>query len=229
MVSVKTDGKHFAVARFKLGEYNSILVYEIGLSDALPYLKDGFRRASKLLAARGDFVVFVTSSDSKFVKERMGGTTGATLNGYNMAVRINKGSKTWKTTVGRSIAHEYCHIVRFQAMGSRMTNLAEDICTEGLAQCFEEKIIGERSQWSQAISEKKAGEVWNQIKDRLALQNHDLYKKLFTDGEEKEFPLWAGYTVSYQIIRKGLADFGKFDWNETIRKDPIALIGKGLS
>ena len=38
--------------------------------------------------------------------------------------------------------------------------------------------------------------------------------------------MWAGYTIGYLIVKKGLAELGETDWNVITGKDAKMIVGK---
>jgi uncharacterized protein YjaZ len=219
---METESKHLAVAKVQIGSYKSIIVYGKELQGTLPFVKQGLLKASRLLTTFSDIVIEVTSTDKKFIRDEMGGVSGETSNGHSINLAVNMDSKTWKTALIGTIAHEYTHAIRDQ-VGPEKEGLAEDIASEGIAQCFEEDVIGVLRPWSQAISTTQAKEIFTTLIGRLDERNHNLYYRLFLSKDDKEFPHWAGYTISYLLLKDKLTKSYRRDWNQIIKKRPEHL------
>ncbi len=222
---MEKNGKRFGVSRFKVGSHACIVVYEIRVGDALPYIKHGAMKASKLLTTENDIIVTVSYSDDNFVKRKMDGVNGFTSNGYALWLGINTGSPDWRESVEGTVIHEFNHAIRFQrTRKTRNLNLADRLALEGLAQCFAEELTGVTRPWSDAISEAEAKRVWDKIKGKLDVKSRDLSFRIFLNNDDKEFPHWSGYTISYLIIKKRLKELKGKDWNEVIGKSSKALM-----
>lgn len=224
-VYVGTLSKHLAVTQFRIGGYKAHVIYAEGLEEALPYIKTGLIKSSGLLAATNDIIIDVAHTRSEFIRDEMDGVSGETSDGHLMHLVVNTASEMWKSAVEGTVAHEYAHVVRFQTAGTGKGDLAESIVTEGLAQCFEETATGVLRSWSQAITVSQAKEILTKIKNRLDERSWDFHNRLFFSTDDKEFPHWSGYTISYLLVKKRLPDPDNIDWNEMVKSPPEILLG----
>jgi uncharacterized protein YjaZ len=212
------------VAQLRINGHKALIIYERELQKVLPSLKSGLIKASRLLATKNDIVIDVAPTSDKFIRDKMGGASGVTADGHLMRLSVDTGSKAWKSAAEGTVAHEYAHIVRFQTASGVKHDLAEAIVTEGIAQCFEEAITGTLRPWSQAITIAQAKRILPKIKSRLNERSRDFGYRLFLSRNDKEFPHWSGYTISYLLIRKRLSNLGDVDWNDIIKKRQKALL-----
>ena len=196
----------------------------------MPLIKTSMFKAMRLLNTLNDVVINVSPTDDAFVKDRLEGVAGFTPNRYTISIRINSSSRLWKKAVGGTAVHEFSHAVRFQKTSSRKRRtLLDSLVLEGVAQCFEEDVTGRARPWSKAITSEQARRIWMKIRGMLNKDSSDLRNRMFMKKDDKEFPLWSGYTIGYLIVKKRLAELGKADWNRTTGKESKALVGRGLS
>ena len=223
-------GKRFKVAQFRITKRNSIVIYQDSLQEALPLIKASLSNASKLLSTKNDIIINVSTTGDKFVRDRMEGVSGFALNGYSISIGINKSSRSWKNVIGGTIAHEFSHVVRFQKTNKlKSRTLLDNLAFEGIAQCFEEKVTGLVRPWSKALTDRQAREIWMRLKGKLDIESRDLYDRVFIKKDDKEFPLWTGYTIGYLLVKEKIGKSSTVDWNRLIEQYPRTLIGNGLS
>ncbi len=218
-------GKRFEVAKFGLGSRRCIVVYEAGLNEVAPLIKKGLTEASKLLDTRNDIIINVYSTEDKFIKNKMNGINGRAYNTCALSLWINKNATQWKRFVISDVAHEFCHVVRFQRIGEKHWTLLDGMVQEGLAQCFAEQVTGRIQSWSNAITREQARAVWAKLSRKLNVEDSTLYYRAFLKRRDNEFPHWSGYTIGYLMIKARLRELGK-DWNDVIGMKSKALKGK---
>ncbi len=200
------------------------MVYEKSLQKAVPLIEDGLLEASKLLNTENDIIINVSSTEDKFVGDKMGGVIGFTPNGHTFFLSINESTNNWVKFIAGNVAHEFNHAVRLQRVHQKSHTLLNSLVFEGLAQCFEEQITGLTRPWSKAITRVKAQAIWMKLKKRLNVESMDLYNGLFIGQNDKEFPHWSGYTIGYLIVKERLHELGK-DWNDIMSMKLEVLMG----
>ena len=217
-------GKHFDVIQFKLGGNKCILTYEKALLKAVPLVKEGLLKSSKLLSTKNDLIINVSSTKSKFVKNDMDGVTALTMNGYTMFLSINENAAKWRQFLAGTVAHEFNHAIRFQRIDQKDRTLLNNIVSEGLAQCFEYQLTGSLRPWSTAITRDQARTIWVKLKEKLDVESRDMQDRIFIKQKDKEFPHWSGYTVGYLLIKKRLEEL-KMDWEKVMCMKSKVIIG----
>ena len=226
---MKNTGRRFEIQTFKVGSRKAIVIYEKSLGEAVPFIKEGMRKSSRLLKTDNDIIINVSLTKDNFVRNEMSGVAGFTPNSYTMFINIYPKSG-WREVIIGTVAHEFNHTVRFQNISHwKSMTLLKDLAMEGSAQCFEEDATGIVRPWSVALTENQAERIWMKLKDRLDVESKDLHDRVFLKKNDREFPHWAGYTISYLVVKKKLNDLGKTDWNSIIKMKPEALVGEGLS
>ena len=227
-VGIGSAGRQFRVSKLRIGSYKILINYEKDLEDTVPLLKKGLLQGSKLLKTGNDIVVIASSTDDEFIKSKMSGVTGFTPNAYSMFLRIDCESD-WSRFIVGTILHEFNHVIRFQRTNfPRRPSVLDNLVMEGLAQCFEEDATGTLRPWSEAITREKAREIWQNIKDRLELKSRDLNDRIFIREGDEEFPLWAGYTMGYLMVRNKLKKLKKTNWDKLIGMNPKSFLENGL-
>jgi uncharacterized protein YjaZ len=208
------NGKRFEVTKFKIGSYKCIVIYEKHLKEAVPYIKSGVVKASKILVTDNDIIITVPTSNDKF---KVNGVNGSTSNGHAFSLAINSAEPDWKGFVECTAIHEFNHIIRLQRVrNANGMTLADHLALEGLAQCFAEELTGIKRSWSTSISEAEAKIIWNMIKRKLDVKSRDLFFRIFLNRGDKQFPHWSGYAISYLIIKRRLKELKGKNWNEVI-------------
>jgi uncharacterized protein YjaZ len=206
--------------RFLLGRHRCLVVYESSIKEAVPIIEKALKRCVKILTPKSDITVIVVNSADEFVKNRMLGVAGYTLNNHIISFEINTDNSKWKKALTGTVAHEFNHALRFNFINGRFS-LRDSMAFEGLAQCFEVEINRKVPPWSRALTKGKAEKVWVKIKPYLNSRSGKVYREIFFGS--RKFPQWSGYTVSYIIVRKRLSVL-KISWNEAIKLDSKKLV-----
>lgn len=228
MMPTNNIDKCFEVICFRFGSRKCILTYEKSLQRAIPLIKQGLLMACKLLSTKNDIIINIQSTKDKFIKNRMGGVTGSTLNECALFLSINGDpALPGKSIIGR-VVHEYSHAIRLQRIGRKGNTIRDGLASEGLAQCFVEEVTGSIDPWSRAITCNQAQVIWTKLKRKLDVVDKNLYDRVFFKLKDKEFPHWSGYTIGYLLLRKRLSELGK-DWNDVIGMRSVTLVGKGIT
>ena len=159
-------------------------------------------RCEALLRPLKHYVVSISPAIDPFVSKRMLGATGFTYNMQRMNVMVDVGVSTWRRALEGSIAHEFNHIIRMQYLGIRSSygySLADAVTSEGLAMLFAEEMTGNRFPYTAKMSQRRMREVWEKMH---VYKKGDYYNRFFTNAWDKTYPLWCGYAVSYEIIKR---------------------------
>lgn len=67
---------------------------------------------------------------------------------------------------------------------------------------------GKSSPWSQSISPKECGKIFEKIYKNLQNTQEKYYQQIFLGFEDK-YPLWTGYAIGYQITKSFLVKHKK--------------------
>ncbi len=190
------------------------VIYENLLESAVPIIKVAIKKSTKLLAPRSNVTFIVVSTFDDFVKNKMDGVAGYTYSYKLVSLRVNTASTKWKRGLIDVVAHEFNHTVRRSMI--KYVDLREDLASEGLAQTFAEQISRKLPPWSKALSISRARTVAKKYKPHLKSRSNKLYARVFWSVNDKEFPHWSGYTISYLMAKKRLSEL-KMDWNDVMK------------
>jgi uncharacterized protein YjaZ len=120
-----------------------------------------------------------------------------------------------------TVAHELNHATYFHFNHDEQT-LLDTMIFEGLAEHFREDAVrGKISAWANAVSEKKAREIFVKLKPVLLSKESNLYREVFLLG--KKYPRWAGYSIGYRIIASFLKSRKDIKWQDLIKMAPVAI------
>ena len=171
----------------------------------------------KTLVSVENTTITVFPTFSNFVKKEMGGVSGFTPDKNIMNIFVCKNYE--KESLVQTVAHEYAHTISYNFISPK--TLMDSILLEGLAEVFSEKITGHQSQFSKKISETEAVELFKTLP--LEKEGWDEVRELFTGG--KKYPLWAGYSISYYLIKKYIAE-NNIEIEKLLLEEPMKIISK---
>ena len=194
------------------------------LNTVQPVVKKALENCEKVLPALSHFDVITNYTDDPFTVERLGGAVGFTGGGDGISLFINTDVAEWEHNVYRTVYHEHNHVSWFQEHGVRhdVLTVKDHIVVEGLALCFEEYMSGVPAEYTQAISREQAREVLEKLKPHFDEPKDDWNLKAWV-GDNEEFPLWAGYTLSYMVIRNKIDELN-YTWPELMQMNTEAFV-----
>lgn len=161
--------------------------------------------------------IFILPTFDKFVNEEMGGITGYCFANNFIFIFMNP-KENWKKELIETIAHEFAHSVSPYYPQEEVT-LRTCLISEGLAEHFREFVFGGNiAPYSKAISEKKIKKYLEELEKFFESTDENLYSDVFF-GTGK-YPMWAGYTIGYYLVKKYLETLDMVDWNILLKKDP---------
>jgi uncharacterized protein YjaZ len=127
------------------------------------------------------------------------------------------------SAVKSTVTHEFNHAVRFQYFpNSASMTLLETLIFEGLAENFTTEVTDEKpSPWASSLNEKEAKKIFKKIKPILNSISKKVYYSVFFDNDK--FPLWAGYSMGYWMIKNFRKKNRNIDWPEIIRMSYLEI------
>lgn len=163
---------------------------------------------------------YIFPSYSSFVKNSMGGVSGYTPWKNTVLVFIDTTTENWKINLEATIVHEFLHSISRQY--HKWETLLDSLVFEGLAENFvQDVLVGELSPWSRSLNKKKSKVYFSKLKNKLHSSDYDIYKKVFFGN--KEFPLWAGYAIGYNLVNEYLKIQDFYSWQELVKLSPIEI------
>ena len=160
--------------------------------------------------------IFLFPTFSTFVKEKMGGVSGYTPYKNTLILYLSpQETERWKEALTETICHEFMHTVMDNHYERK--NLLDDLVFEGVAESFVSFLFGVKAHMpSQALPFKEALVWYEKLKKRF--RNTKLYYPVFLEG--KEYPLWAGYAIGYQMIEVYRKQHPDISWDILVKLTP---------
>ncbi|MFH1671595.1 MAG: DUF2268 domain-containing putative Zn-dependent protease [Candidatus Portnoybacteria bacterium] len=165
--------------------------------------------------------IFVFPNFNPFVVKKMSGVAGycpwqKTVHVYIYPV------PGWKKSLENTVYHEFNHSI--VAKYSKRKTLLDDIIIEGLAENFRESLSKTATPWVKAVPPKKSQKIFSSIKNLLKSKDYNTYHQLFFAG--KKYPLWAGYSIGYQIVKKFIKNNKDLTWKKIVKIKPKIVFKK---
>ena len=166
--------------------------------------------------------IFLFPTFSTFVKDKMGGVSGYTPYKNTLLLYVSpQETKRWKEALTETICHEFMHTVMDNYYERK--NLLDDLVFEGAAESFVSFLFGAKAHMpSQALTLKETIEWYQKLKKRF--RNTKLYYPVFLEG--KEYPLWAGYAIGYQMVEAYRKRHPDTSWNDIVPLTPKKIYEK---
>lgn len=169
--------------------------------------------------------IFVFPTFHSFIKKKMTGVSGYTPGRNVIHIYLNP-TKGWQAALKGTIAHEFNHLVFFKY--HRCQTLLDSIIFEGLAENFKNYAVGGRlSPWSRALTFRGSKKLFLKLKGPLKSKSAKLYQSVFFGSGN--YPLWAGYSVGYYLVKSFLGNNQKtFGWTQIMRLKTKEILKKSI-
>lgn len=185
------------------------------------------RKCSDVLPRRISHI-FVFPTFSRFVKEKMSGTTGYTSWSDTVLIFINPTSLQYDKALSETVGHEFNHAVFLR--DKKCETLLDLMIFEGLAEHFREQVIGgDQAPWTKIFELNQARIIFSEMELTNLLQSTDpeIHRGVFF-GNEK-YVCWTGYTVGYLIVKSFLKNNPNLGWKEIMMRQPEEVLdGSGF-
>ena len=168
--------------------------------------------------------IAVFSTNDPFIKNRMGGVGGYALEEKVITISINP-IKGWEKELEKCIAHEDSHL--YVSNNNQWKTILDSLISEGIAEVFREEIVGGKpAPWTKALTEKQAKEVLKKLKSKrkLGKKVEEMHQELFLGS--KDYKMWTGYSLGYQIVKKFRKKYPEMKWKEIMKMDFKELFRK---
>ena len=213
---------------FSPGNVKTISKPKFNKKEILKISKKTIKRCHEEILSKPTRIFIFPALDS-FTKNKLSGVKGFCRWQYSILINIfpNNKTKEWKKVLKRLICHEYNHSVVAKATQKEPIkwNMLEAIIYEGFSTNFEEYICKKPGPYAKALSKKDCEKYFLKIKKHFNLKGKNqfkLYKALFYEG--KKYPLWAGYSIGYQVVKDFLEKNPKLKWQEIIKTNPKKVL-----
>ena len=194
-----------------------------------PVILEAVAAAQRVLPLESRVQITVALDIRESVLSYMHGSSGWVRDSEHVFIGVNTKAIGWRKSLKSTVAHELNHTIRHKRMGTRLGQLdmRDTIAFDGLAQCLEEEVCGERPPYAVPLSARQAKKVWDTIKDDLDSLDETFYRRIFFARNDREVPTWAGYRISHMIVSRMKRRTG-LGWRELMGKSSREIVGRGL-
>ncbi|MCE3280061.1 MAG: hypothetical protein K0S44_2252 [Bacteroidetes bacterium] len=164
--------------------------------------------------------ILPANPDSRMIIEKMIGIMGLTAGSKQIILTIEPEIPGWENMLEYAVAHEFNHAfwtkVNF-AKSSRWT-LLDYLVFEGRGDYFAHLLYPNViAPWTKALTENQKLDLWNKIKPNL--QSEDISYQMEVMFGSRNYPVWGGYSVGYDIVLSALTN------NKKLKEDNWTNLG----
>lgn len=167
--------------------------------------------------------------DSRNVIKAMTGIMGLTAGSKQIILTIEPDILGWENMLEYAVAHEFNHAywTNMNFGKSAKWTLLDYLVFEGRGDYFAHLLYPDVvAPWTKALNEKQIMDLWNKIKPNL--QSEDMSYQIEVMFGSRNYPVWGGYTLGYNIVLSALANNKKLRPNNWINlsSDKILELSK---
>lgn len=187
-------------------------------NEILKVIKSALKKS--LFFLKSEFTwIFVFPTFNLFVKEKMKGVTGSSFWKNTILLFIHPEAKDWQFPLTHTFVHEFAHSVENKYFPiSSSTTLLSSLIFEGRANNFVTSVLKCKPPREAIVLNKtQCKKILRKLQKRnlFLSKSRRLYRSLFFGS--KEYPLWAGYSIGYQIVKSFLKKYPKMKWKEIMK------------
>ena len=162
--------------------------------------RDSVARVTSLIPVKDVDIVLYDNPGEAMENIGIGGyTPNDHLIFISLNPRIQNFEKNIQNNLGRTIAHELHHALRWKNPGYG-NSLLEALITEGLADHFSyEAYRGELEKWDEALSDNELEKIAGIAKQEYYEETYS-HEEWFFGANSKKLPKWAGYTLGFHLV-----------------------------
>jgi uncharacterized protein YjaZ len=151
--------------------------------------------------------IIPVNAESRQIIEAMSGIMGLTAGSKQIILTIEPDISGWENMLEYAVAHEYNHAywtnVNF-GKSSKWT-LLDYLIFEGRGDYFAHLLYPNVvAPWTIALTENQKRELWNKIKPNL--QSEDISYQMEIMFGSRNYPVWGGYSLGYDIVVTALTN-----------------------
>lgn len=149
--------------------------------------------------------VIPVNPNLKQVIEGMSGVMGLTAGSKQIILTVEPDILGWENMLEYAVAHEYNHAYWTNLNFGKSTNwtLLDYLVFEGKGDYFAHSLYPSViAPWTMALTENQISDLWNKIKSNL--ESEDIGFQMEIMFGSKNYPVWGGYSVGYDIVRTAL-------------------------
>ena len=173
--------------------------------------------------------IIPVNPDSRSVIKAMTGIMGLTAGSKQIILTIEPDILGWENMLEYAVAHEFNHAywtnVNFGK--SAKWTLLDYLVFEGRGDYFAHLLYPNVvAPWTIALTENQKTDLWNKIKPNL--QSEDISYQIEVMFGSRNYPVWGGYTIGYDIVLRALTNNKKLkpkNWTN-LSSDKILELSK---
>ncbi len=167
----------------------------------------GALNKSRLSMANEGLTIYVipVNPNLKQVIEGMSGIMGLTAGSKQIILTIEPDILGWKSMLEYAVAHEFNHAYWTNLNYGKSTNwtLLDYLVFEGKGDYFAHSLYPSViAPWTMALTKNQISDLWNKIKPNLQSEAIGLQMEIMFGS--RNYPVWGGYSVGYEIVRTAL-------------------------
>lgn len=173
--------------------------------------------------------IIPVNPDSRSVIKAMTGIMGLTAGSKQIILTIEPDILGWENMLEYAVAHEFNHAywtnVNFGK--SAKWTLLDYLVFEGRGDYFAHLLYPNVvAPWTIALTENQKTDLWNKIKPNL--QSEDISYQIEVMFGSRNYPVWGGYTIGYDIVLRALTNNKKLKPNNwtNLSSDKILELSK---
>lgn len=168
---------------------------------------NGAINKSRLSIVNESLTIYVIPVNPNFkqVIEGMSGIMGLTAGSKQIILTIEPDILGWENMLEYAVAHEFNHAYWTNLNFGKSTNwtLLDYLVFEGKGDYFAHSLYPSViAPWTMALTENQISDLWNKIKSNL--QSEDIGLQMEIMFGSRNYPVWGGYSVGYDIVRTAL-------------------------
>jgi uncharacterized protein YjaZ len=173
--------------------------------------------------------IIPVNPESRQVIEGMTGIMGLTAGSKQIILTIEPNIFGWENMLEYALAHEFNHAywTNFNFGKSAKWTLLDYLVFEGRGDYFAHLLYPNViAPWTLALTENQKSDLWSKIKPNL--QSEDISYQLEVMFGSRNYPVWAGYSVGYDIVLTALTNNKKLkvdNWTN-LASDKILELSK---
>lgn len=204
-----------------------LLLIPFSNNEILQEIKKALKKCFTLLPSKPTWI-FIFPTFNSFVKKKMKGVTGSSFWKNTILLFIHPKAKRWQFPLSYTITHEFNHSIELKYFPISLSNtLLDALIFEGRANNFATSVLQCKPQLgAKALNKAHCRKIFQELQKRTLIfsKSRKLYYSVFFEG--KRFPLWAGYSIGYQIVKSFLKKHPKLRWKEIMKLPSKEILEK---
>lgn len=151
--------------------------------------------------------IIPANPESRQLMEHMGGIMGLTAASKQIILAIEPDILGWENMLEYAVAHEYNHAYWSNVNFGKLAKwtLLNYMVFEGRGDYFAHLLYPNVvTPWTLALTENQKLDLWNRIKPNL--QSEDIRFQMEVMFGSRNYPVWGGYSLGYDIVLTALTN-----------------------